>query len=112
MVSSTLPTNAFSRRNFLRGSSTAAALGQTPNARLPSGAESRVAHMPENFVALSYENMQSDDPSFFSASNRSLVEQAALDGREAKLTNGEDLRPGGSGLTVPPYTAVLAIRKD
>lgn len=74
----------FSRRDFvLTGSATAASLptllrAQTPDAiptaTLKIGTETG-AKVPSDFIGLSYESMQLEDPTFFSPENISLVQQ-------------------------------------
>lgn len=94
------PGHSVSRRKFLRITTTAAAalstqsgwsaLAQTPHARLTFGSKASNKPVPEDFVGLSYENMQLEDPSFFSAANRSLVEEFR------KITPHGVLRLGGN----------------
>jgi len=71
------------RRDFLRKGSLlagAAALGSRLFSQTTEGAKLTVGDaagqtVPADFVGLSYENMQLEDPKFFSPANRGLVEQ-------------------------------------
>jgi hypothetical protein len=72
------------RRTFLRNSSLALAtvalhpgslLAQSPSATLKLGTGAPLYKVPTDFIGLSYEAMQLEDPSFFSPANKSLIEQ-------------------------------------
>jgi hypothetical protein len=71
------------RRQFLRNSSltaTAALLGRSARAQSAAGSltvqtSTAGTPIPADFIGLSYENMQLEDATFFSAKNKGLVEQ-------------------------------------
>ena len=70
------------RRIFLRNSSLALAatsilpyslLGQSNTATLKLGTGAPIAKVPADFIGLSYEAMQLEDPTFFSPANKGLI---------------------------------------
>lgn len=70
-----------SRRTFLANSALALAATQLPaqnkstRVTLKIGGEATGPHLPEDFVGLSYEVQQLNDPTFFSPANTGLIEQ-------------------------------------
>ena len=71
-----------SRRTFLRNSSLALAattllphslLAQSSPATLKLGTGAPIAQIPADFIGLSYEAMQLEDPTFFSPANKGLI---------------------------------------
>lgn len=81
-----MPNSVSTRRSFLRNASlVSAGLGYSANlfaqaiqgttATLAVDATKPGAMVPEDFVGLSYENMQLEDATFFSPANTSLIEQ-------------------------------------
>jgi hypothetical protein len=72
------------RRTFLRSSSLGLAaialrpgslFAQSPTATLKLGTGASTISVPKDFIGLSYEAMQLEDPSFFSPANKSLIAQ-------------------------------------
>lgn len=87
-----------SRRTFLRNSSLALAatavlpqslFAQSP-ATLKLGSGAPIAKIPADFIGLSYEAMQLEDPTFFSPANTGLIEQFR------RLSSRGVLRLGGN----------------
>lgn len=85
------------RRSFLRNSSLALAavvlhpdslFAQTSSASLKLGIGAPTVKVPEDFIGLSYEAMQLEDPSFFSPANKSLIEQFRFISRHGVLRLG------------------------
>ena len=82
------------RRRFLRGMLAAAAIGPSVLAQdaapftLVVGENPLHPPVPHDFIGLSYEAMQLEDPAFFSSKNLSLIEQFRLISRHGVLRLG------------------------
>ncbi|HTH52593.1 MAG TPA: hypothetical protein VL495_01500 [Edaphobacter sp.] len=85
------------RRKFLCSSSFAFAaatlrpaslFAQASSATLKLGTGAPTVKIPENFIGLSYEAMQLEDPSFFSPANKSLIDQFRSISRHGVLRLG------------------------
>ncbi|RZU43301.1 hypothetical protein [Edaphobacter modestus] len=89
----------FARRKFLRQSSLTLALAalrpaslfaQAPTAALKLGSGAPIAKVPADFIGLSYEAMQLEDPTFFSPANTGLIAEFR------KISSHGVLRLGGN----------------